>query len=135
MKRLLLADEGVLLRLSIVMGVIFAASFCALAGFEKDPYLIYPGDPSEMWLVWQSDGQKNCTVELGLADSHELPSRESYPQRSGMHIVRFNELLPGRTYYYRVTQSGETRSGSFNTAPEKTSMSSPVMVLTHQTSS
>ena len=86
---------------------------------KKGPYLIYPGNNTQMTVLWQLDATSSCTIEwgtdttysVGIADTNEYGTDHQ-------HKYTIDGLAPGTTYYYRVTPGALTPlTGSFRTAP------------------
>ncbi|UCC98214.1 MAG: PD40 domain-containing protein [Phycisphaerales bacterium] len=81
---------------------------------QKGPYLIYPGDNTQMMVLWQMNGPEPHTLRWGqdtsYADGSITPEMVGDYQYE--HII--TSLTPGRKYYYEVEGVG---SGSFFAAP------------------
>ncbi|WP_434922287.1 metallophosphoesterase [Glutamicibacter sp. PAEs-4] len=114
-------------------------------GFRVLPYLQAPSSTS-MTINWISETDEPGTISMsgpGLGKSGQQSSEPAYldlmeytqaeldEQIAGLeqgswlksnsnykHSVTFEDLKPGKTYNYTVTQSGETHSAAFNTAPK-----------------
>ena len=103
-----------LIFLSIFIGLVFNAS----AAIRNGPYLIYPGDNTKMMVLWQLDVTETCTLEWGLNTSYSLgnaPVTEYGADHQYKHTI--DSLNPGTKYFYRVTESGDSHTGTFRTAP------------------
>ncbi len=92
------------------------------AGFRKGPYLLYPGDPSRMTILWQTDGTPgHAALAWGPTSACRRTMEELAEEGAGPdgHLFRatLTGLEPGRLYHYRVTVNGATRTGSFRAAP------------------
>jgi phosphodiesterase/alkaline phosphatase D-like protein len=93
----------------------FAASPAAL---RKAPYLIFPGDPATMQILWQSNGTVPCTLEWGIDTGYELGKTETREYGTDhQHTFTFEELTPGQKYFYRVMVADTAYTGSFHAAP------------------
>ena len=114
-------------------------------GFRVLPYLQAPSSTS-MTINWISETDEPGTISMsgpGLGKSGQQSSEPAYldlmeytqaeldEQIAGLeqgswlksnsnykHSVTFEDLKPGKTYNYTVTQSGETHSAAFKTAPK-----------------
>lgn len=115
------------------------------SGFRVLPYLQAPASDS-MTINWISETDEPGTTTItgpGVGKSGTLSSEPMYldlmeytqaeldQQIEGLeqgswlksnsnykHSVTFQDLLPGKTYSYTVSQSGETHRAAFKTAPE-----------------
>jgi|GEM_PF-3204522 len=95
------------------------------------PYLIYPGNPDEMMVLWNSRTTRSAILRWGLDEtcsSGEMICEGDKAQRmrlvSDMYFpggydyrVTLGDLAPATTYYYEVETSGHTVSSTFRTAP------------------
>ncbi len=112
-----------------------AAAFLALfllvlpalgAGFRKGPYLLYPGDPSRMTVLWQADATPGRVAlawgrTAACRRAADVPAEEGADDSNGhLYRVTLEGLEPGTLYHYRVTVDGTTREGSFVAAPAGT---------------
>ena len=94
----------------------------AAAGFRKAPYLLWPGDPSRMTILWQADGTPG-RVALAWGPTSACRriadgvSEEGTGPDGHLFRVTLSGLEPGRLYHYRVTVDGTVREGSFVAAP------------------
>jgi predicted phosphodiesterase len=85
---------------------------------RKGPYLIYPGDNTQMTVLWQLNNTRTCALEWGLDTSYSVGSVFSDEYGSDhQHKYTITNLTPGTMYYYRVTVDGDDHTGSFLTAP------------------
>ncbi len=95
----------------------------AFAGILKHPYLIYPGQNTQMEVLWQDDtpGETN-TLSWGLDTTYSMGS-EQVPEYGTFNQHRYviTGLTPNKKYYYKVEDSanGVYGTGSFITAPDK----------------
>jgi len=86
------------------------------AELRKEPYLIYPGQASEMWIRWQATSSATYTFEWGATADYEAGKLSSRPDPDRYHMVRLDGLTPSATYHYRVTGGGDAFVGVFRTA-------------------
>lgn len=105
-------------RLCLTLAAVFVLSAgCPLsAAIRKGPYLIYPGDNTQMTVLWQLHSTMTCTLEWGLDTSYSAGSISL----GGYGIDRrhtITALTPGTKYYYRLTAGTEQATGSFRSAP------------------
>jgi len=88
---------------------------------RKGPYLIYPGDNTEMKVLWQLDTTQTATLEWGPDTSCSEGSVTTTEYGDDhQHAYTITGLTPGAHYYYRVVVGGKTATGSFYAAPETT---------------
>ncbi len=89
------------------------------ATMEKQPYLIYPGRPTEMQILWQLSGSRTCILEwgrdAGFADGQVITTEYGTDHQ---HSHKLTGLQPGFTYWYRVTVGADEFEGSFRVAPQ-----------------
>jgi len=103
-----------LIFLLILIGLVFNAS----AAIRKGPYLIYPGDNTKMMVLWQLDVTETCTLEWGYDTSYSLGSVPVFEYGvDHQYKYTIDSLNPGTKYFYRVTESGGSHTGTFRTAP------------------
>jgi hypothetical protein len=95
---------------------------CAVTGphtvFRKTPYILYPGDPTRMTVLFQAwSAPRVATLEWGP----DLMYGDGLARFTGMndHLlsVTITNLTPGTRTYYRVTVDGEIYNNSFVAAP------------------
>jgi hypothetical protein len=86
---------------------------------EKAPYLIWPGNPAEMQVLWQLDGPDTCEIEWGLDTTYALGSAETTEYGTDhQHTFTIPGLVPGTYYYYRVIAPDAQHVGTFTAAPD-----------------
>ncbi len=91
-----------------------AATPCHGAGFRKDPYLLYPGNPVEMTLLWQADSAPaSCSIEWGSDASYGSGQIPVTGNASQLFAHTITGLSPGSIAYYRVTLDASQREGYF----------------------
>jgi hypothetical protein len=114
--------------LRIFLFVFFFLIFCGQvyghtsASFAKGPYLIYPGDNSEMDVHWQLTDTDSSLIEWGLDTTYSGESMITVEYGgSHQHTHTISDLTPGTKYYYRVSVNATNQSyqqtGSFTAAP------------------
>lgn len=84
----------------------------------KGPYLIYPGDPTKMEVVWQFEEKTTSILEWGVdsASYSGYVTTNEY-DTSHMHRNIITGLQPGTRYYYRISVADTFSDGNFITAP------------------
>jgi len=84
------------------------------ATVQKGPYLIYPGNNTEMMVLWQLNKPASLTLRWGQDTSYSdgAITPGLYGQNQYRHTI--TGLTPGVKYYYEVQGAG---SGSFIAAP------------------
>ncbi|HVP14261.1 MAG TPA: metallophosphoesterase, partial [Terriglobales bacterium] len=85
---------------------------------RKQPYLIYPGQPGQIKVLWQLTGTDTCRLAWGTDTTCSLGSVAS-PEYGDdhQHAVTIEGLEPGTKYDYRETNEGYSYAGSFTSAP------------------
>ena len=84
----------------------------------KPPYLIWPGNPTEMRVLWQLTATGTSTIDWGTDTTYALGSAQTSEYNSShQHSYTIPDLTLGLTYYYRVTAQGPAYQGSFRAAP------------------
>ena len=108
---------------AVTFAVCLATVLFALPGsgasLKKGPYLIYPGDPSQMTVLWQADGPPaSSTIEWGLSpDCGSVPVAVPGYGSDYQYSYTIQGLVPGATYYYCITVDGAPSLGTFHAAP------------------
>jgi len=104
-----------LVTLVLVMGLTF---FAQAASIEKGPYLIFPGDSTQMTVLWQVDASTVCTLEWGTDTTYSIGNVQTNEYGSDhQHKYVIPNLDPAVKYYYRVTIDGTYHTGNFLSAP------------------
>lgn len=86
---------------------------------QKEPYLIYNGNRTEMQVVWQLYSTDTCMIEWGTDTLYSLGNELTYEYgTSHQHTYTISNLSPSAEYYYRVMVSQEAYAGSFISAPD-----------------
>jgi hypothetical protein len=86
---------------------------------RKAPYLIYPGNVSQMQVLWQLISTATCTIEWGTDTLYSLGSAQTNEYGSDhQHTYTIDNLTPATKYYYRVSENQEVYTGSFRSAPD-----------------
>jgi hypothetical protein len=90
---------------------------------RKEPYLIYPGNPTEMRVLWQLTATDTARIEWGTDTTCALGSVGTTEYGADhQHAYTIGGLTPATRYYYRVTNEGVPHRGSFRSAPAATAM-------------
>ncbi len=86
-----------------------------MAAMKKGPYLIYPGNNTEMTVLWQLDAPESHELAWGQDDG--LSDGSATPVMYGQNQYKYTitDLTPGVKYHYQVGE--EVGSGTFYTAP------------------
>jgi hypothetical protein len=86
--------------------------------FLKRPYLIYPGHPSQMEVLWQLTATNSCTIAWGPDTTCASGSAVTLEYTtSHQHAYTIGSLTPGSKLHYRVTAAGTSYGGSLTAAP------------------
>ncbi len=130
-----------------------AASRVSANDFRVYPYLQNPSANS-MTIRWFSDSATDGKLEVfsgdptGGSDNALIASVKTSPEAAGAlehnpfkeepggpypttpfrHTVVLNDLSPGKTYQYKVTQSNDTAMGSFQTAGDR---NTPIKIMVY----
>ncbi|HNY27193.1 MAG TPA: metallophosphoesterase family protein [Candidatus Sumerlaeota bacterium] len=88
------------------------------ASILKGPYLIYPGEPNKMTVLWQLDAPAVGVVDWRLESGTTFKSAgvQTY-QGDYQYQYTFTDLIPGERYYYRVRIGTLAATGTFCAAP------------------
>jgi phosphodiesterase/alkaline phosphatase D-like protein len=93
-------------------------SFTTASSIRKGPYLIYPGNNTQMTVLWQLPSTQNCTLQWGMDTSYTAGSLATTEYGADhQHKYTITGLTPGTKYYYRVIADTGTFAGSFRSAP------------------
>ncbi|MCP4592796.1 MAG: metallophosphoesterase family protein [bacterium] len=107
-------------RLTLILALALMAPAVPPPGdtpLRKGPYLIFPGDNTQMTILWQTWDTVPGTVAWG-EDSHcSLGQLESVERDDHQHRVTLDGLTPDTLYHCRVTVEAEDWTGTFRTAP------------------
>jgi hypothetical protein len=88
------------------------------AALKKGPYLIYPGDNTQMTVLWQLDTTGTCSIAWGTDTTYSTGSANvSEYGTDYQYKYTITNLTPGTKYYYRVTVDMAFATGSFKAAP------------------
>lgn len=125
--------------LLIIICTLFVAGGVVRAEMQKGPYLIYPGENTQMTVLWQLGETlaEGCRLEWGtsleygssvtVTESGSNPNEHQYEYTIGTGTA----LDAGIKYYYRVREgisSGAYHTGGFRTAPAATAHTVKLMV-------
>jgi hypothetical protein len=106
-------------RLLLLMCIVLVFA-CVVQAVEmrKGPYLIYPGNNTEMTVLWQLYETVECRLEWGLDETCSAGSVESSEYGNDhQHKITISGLVPDSKYYYRVIVGDQENFGSFRSAP------------------
>ena len=107
-----------------VLSLVLAAGCAgspARTELRKGPYLVYPGEPTTMQVLWQARSTGTATVAWGPGPDCGLDSlRTTELGPDHLHSCTLTGLVPGRLYHYRVTFNGTAFADSFRAAPPDT---------------
>jgi hypothetical protein len=88
------------------------------ANVIKGPYLIYPGNNTQMTVLWQTDSSLKCELSWGTDTTYSSGNATASEYgKDHQHKYTITGLVPGKKYYYRVATIQETHIGSFLAAP------------------
>lgn len=98
-------------------------------GFRKGPYLIYPGDPTTMRVLWQVHETALCRLDWGMDTRYAEGSVETTEYGDDhQHAYLIAGLAPATRYYYRVTAGETSYAASFVTAPDQNATAVKLML-------
>ena len=110
-----------LIGLALVLAVT-VFSTAAFAGVLKHPYLIYPGQNTQMQVLWQDNASETTNIVSWGTDSLYTMGSVTVPEygTANQHAFTITGLTPNTKYYYQVADqtSGVYGTGSFITAPD-----------------
>ena len=87
-------------------------------GFRKGPYLIYPGQPDQMTVLWQLNTSETCRLEWGEDDNYADGNVETVQYGDDFqHKFTITGLNPSQLYDYRVSTGSTSKSFTFRAAP------------------
>lgn len=85
---------------------------------RKAPYLIFPGNPTTMQVLWQSAVTGPALIEWGTDTGYDVGRIETQEYGTDhQHTVTLTDLEPGELYFYQVEFDGTKYPGSFRAAP------------------
>ncbi len=98
-------------------------STAAFAGILKSPYLIYPGQNTQMQVLWQDNASETTNIVSWGTDSLYTMGSATVPEYGifNQHAYTITGLTPNTKYYYQVADqtNGVYGTGSFITAPDE----------------
>ena len=107
-----------LISLVFLLGLLGMVDNASALVVKKGPYLIYPGNNTQMTVLWQLDATSSATLAWGLDTSYSTGSANTTEDGNDhQHKYTITDLTAGTKYYYRVTAGALTQTGSFRTAP------------------
>ena len=107
-------DTGRKIVLWAAVLVLVAMAGQTMAAVKKGPYLIYPGNNTEMMVLWQLDGPASHELAWGQDTSYSDSSATPGMYGDNQYEHTITGLTPGTKYFYEVADVG---SGTFYTAP------------------
>ncbi|HUJ16754.1 MAG TPA: metallophosphoesterase family protein [Nitrospirota bacterium] len=97
-------------------------STAAFAGILKHPYMIYPGQNTQMQILWQDNASEATNVLSWGPDTTYSMGTVTVPEygSANQHAYTIAGLTPNTKYYYQVADqtNGLYGAGSFITAPD-----------------
>ncbi|MHC4259046.1 MAG: fibronectin type III domain-containing protein, partial [Planctomycetota bacterium] len=103
---------------SFVVLAVLGLVHLSQGAMRKGPYLIYPGNNTEMMVLWQLDSTQACTLEWGLDTSYSDANTVTTEYGTDhQHKHTITGLTPGTKYYYRLIVPLDHYTGSFRAAP------------------
>ena len=111
-----------ILRLAVLLPALVLLTSCSQVPQirdERQPYLLYRGDPTRMTLLWQFPDTAESTIEWGLAaGDYSLGGRPVLPDPdTRLYSHTLTGLSAGTRYHYRVSSGAVAYSGTFHAAP------------------
>ncbi len=117
--------------------IVLSALFCVVDAqadvwpMRKGPYLIYPGNPTDMMVLWQMDDPSTCVLEWRRAGTEALAGYAVTEPRDLTYAHRYvmTDLEPGAAYTYAVHENNRTHTGQFRAAPTSETQSVEFIAL------
>lgn len=112
----------------VLIGLVLVLAFtvlstAAFAGILKSPYLIYPGQNTQMQVLWQDNASEATNVISWGTDSLYSMGTATVAEYGSFnqHTYTINGLTSNTKYYYQVADqtNGVYGAGSFITAPDE----------------
>ncbi len=103
-------------KLSLLLLFLCLTATSATAAMVKRPYMLYPGNNTQMTVLWQVSSTQTCTLEWGTTTSYGSSTTTSEYGTDHQHKHNITGLTPGQKYYYRL-DDGSYYTGSFVAAP------------------
>jgi len=120
-------------RLGFFLFLLLIAFSVSGQSFRKGPYLIYPGIPSEMTILWQTTSSSTCQIFWGTTtqylDGTETPTESGTGNNEHQYIFTLENLQPDIRYFYRVICGNDTSIASFYSALPDTATQSKFLVF------
>jgi hypothetical protein len=102
----------------------FTTGGAVTANRRKGPYLLYPGNNTQMTVLWQIDVTTSCNIAWGTSTSYSTGNANTSEYGSDhQHKYNITGLTPGTHYYYRVTAGSNNWTGNFYAAPASSATS------------
>jgi predicted phosphodiesterase len=115
---LALAAVGLVWGLKTQQQASIRSKYPATLASRKGPYLLYPGENTQMMVLWQLETTAPCTLEWGIdatyTAGHEVTSEINSDHQ---HCHTITGLEPNTTYFYRVAAGETSYAGTFRAAP------------------
>ena len=116
---MILVSAPVLGRVSPAMGGVM----------RKAPYLIYPGNNTQMKVLWQLNSTATSTIDWGIDTLYSVGSAQTSEYGSDhQHSYAITNLSPSTKYCYRVSVGADKFVGSFRAAPNSDTSSTKLIV-------
>ena len=112
--------------LPLILVVLFALPVLQIHGqsIRKGPYLIYPGNPSQMTLLWQTHQSETCRIAWGTTaqylDGSDIPSESGTGTDEHQYIYTLINLTPNTNYFYHIICGSDTSHSFFHSAVPET---------------
>ncbi len=106
--------------------MLFVFSVFQLNGqsLRKGPYLIYPGTPSQMTILWQTHQSETCSIAWGTTtqylDGSAIPTESGSGGDEHQYIYTLNNLTPDTKYFYRLICGNDTSHSFFHSSVPET---------------
>jgi hypothetical protein len=96
---------------------------------RKPPYLIYPGNNTQMKVLWQLNSTATSTIDWGTDTLYSVGSAQTSEYGSDhQHSYTITNLIPWAKYYYKVSAGADKFVGSFRSAPNSDTSSTKLIV-------
>jgi hypothetical protein len=108
-------------KMSLDLAFDLKMDFSVYSIFRKAPYLIFPGNNTEMIVMWQMDSLRNSTFYWGTDTTYSADSiLVDEFGNDHQFKVQLSDLDPGTKYFYKVySDSLNYKTGNFRTgAPD-----------------
>jgi len=112
--------------LSFFLFVLFAFLGLQLhtQSFRKGPYLIFPGAPAQMTILWQTYQTETCRIDWGTTnkylDGSDIPTESGSGGDEHQYVYTLNNLTPDTKYFYRLICGSDTSRSFFHSSVPET---------------